>query len=170
MDLAREPAIRLNGLDVRPSTREIIHGNNRVVVEPQVMAVLLVLARARGEVVSRDRAHMAAIGRALMARPRLLMLDEPSLGLSPILTKEIYRIIARINMETGTTLLLVEQNAAIALASANDGYVLELGRIVAAGTCTELAQKDDVKEFYLGAGSRGSNSHKRRWKRRKTWR
>jgi branched-chain amino acid transport system ATP-binding protein len=116
--------------------------------------------------------QMLAIGRALMARPKLLLLDEPSLGLSPLLTREIFHIIARINRETGTTVLLVEQNAAIALATAHDGYVMELGRIVAAGTCTELLQKDDVKEFYLGVGvtSAADKDHARRWKRRKTWR
>jgi branched-chain amino acid transport system ATP-binding protein len=114
--------------------------------------------------------QMLAIGRALMARPRLLLLDEPSLGLSPLLTKEIFRIITRINGETGTTILVVEQNAAIALASGNDAYVLELGRIVAAGTCAELMQKEDVKEFYLGVGSHADDGRKRRWKRRKTWR
>jgi branched-chain amino acid transport system ATP-binding protein len=114
--------------------------------------------------------QMLAIGRALMARPRLLMLDEPSLGLSPVLTKEIFRILAHINAETGTTLLVVEQNAAIALASAHDGYVLELGRIVAAGTCAELLQRQDIKEFYLGVGARDGDGRRRRWKRRKTWR
>jgi branched-chain amino acid transport system ATP-binding protein len=115
--------------------------------------------------------QMLAIGRALMARPRLLLLDEPSLGLSPLLTREIYHIVARINAETGTTILLVEQNAAIALATAHDGYIMELGRIVAAGTCADLAQKDDVKEFYLGVGAVTARTGRAsRWKRRKTWR
>lgn len=96
--------------------------------------------------------QMVAIGRAYMARPRLLLLDEPSLGLSPLLTKEIFGIVRRIRDETGTAVLVVEQNAAIALATADDGYIVELGRIVATDTCKNLRQRDDVKEFYLGVG------------------
>ena len=115
---------------------------------------------------------MLAIGRALMARPTVLLLDEPSLGLSPRLTHEIFEIIKRINSELGMSILVVEQNAAIALATAHDGYIMELGRVVAAGTCAELMAKDDVQEFYLGgAGGTGrQDGQKQRWKRRKTWR
>ncbi len=115
--------------------------------------------------------QMLAIGRAYMARPQLLMLDEPSLGLSPLLTKEIFGIISRIRQETGTAILVVEQNAAIALAHADDGYIMELGRIVAADTCAALSQKADVREAYLGghAGT-GLSGTAQRWKRRKTWR
>ena len=115
--------------------------------------------------------QMLAIGRAVMARPRLLMLDEPSLGLSPLLTKEIFSIITRIRDETQTAVLVVEQNAAIALAHADDGYIMELGRIVAADTCEALARKADVQASYLGGGDhKGLSGTAQRWKRRKTWR
>jgi len=106
-----------------------------------------------------------------MAQPKLLMLDEPSLGLSPLLTKEIFNIISRIRQETGTSVLVVEQNAAIALAHADYGYIMELGRIVAADTCEALSQKSDVKEAYLGGHvDQGLSGTSQRWKRRKTWR
>jgi branched-chain amino acid transport system ATP-binding protein len=113
--------------------------------------------------------QMLAISRALMGRPRLMLLDEPSLGLSPKLTRDIFEIIARINRERGTAILLVEQNANLALQTADFGYVLEVGRIVMADSCERLRANDDIREFYLGmkeAGVRGS----RRWKKRKTWR
>ena len=125
-----------------------------------------------GGLLSGGEQQMLAIGRALMARPTVLLLDEPSLGLSPRLTHEIFEIIKRINSELGMSILVVEQNAAIALATAHDGYIMELGRVVAAGTCAELMAKDDVQEFYLGgAGGTGrQDGQKQRWKRRKTWR
>ena len=113
--------------------------------------------------------QMLAISRALMAQPDLILLDEPSLGLSPKLTKEIFEIVVRINRERGTTILLVEQNANMALNAADYGYVLENGRIVMEDTCDRLREKEDIKEFYLGmkeAGVRGE----RRWKKKKTWR
>jgi branched-chain amino acid transport system ATP-binding protein len=113
--------------------------------------------------------QMLAIARALMSRPELMLLDEPSLGLSPRLTHEIFAVIARINKERGTTILLVEQNARMALDLADFGYVLEVGRIVMEDQCQRLREKDDIKEFYLGvkdAGARGE----RRWKRKKVWR
>jgi branched-chain amino acid transport system ATP-binding protein len=113
--------------------------------------------------------QMLSISRALMAAPQMILLDEPSLGLSPRLTREIFDIVVRINRERGTTLLLVEQNAHMALNVADYGYVLENGRIVMEDTCERLREKDDIKEFYLGmkeAGARGD----RRWKRKKTWR
>jgi len=113
--------------------------------------------------------QMLAISRALMAAPDLMLLDEPSLGLSPRLTREIFEIVIRINRERGTTILLVEQNANMALNVADFGYVLENGRIVMEDSCDKLREKDDIKEFYLGmkdAGVRGE----RRWKKKKTWR
>ncbi|MCW8861341.1 MAG: ABC transporter ATP-binding protein [Rhodospirillales bacterium] len=113
--------------------------------------------------------QMLAIGRALMARPRLMLLDEPSLGLSPILVKEIFDIVKRLNREQGVTMLLVEQNANMALLTGDHGYVLEVGRIVMEDTCANLMQSDDVREFYLGMKEQGVRG-KRRWKRKKTWR
>ena len=113
--------------------------------------------------------QMVAIGRALMARPKVILLDEPSLGLSPKLVKEIFEIIVRINRENGTTIVLVEQNANVALQVAHHGYILELGRIVMADTGAALLQKDDVREFYLGIKDKGVRGV-RRWKKRKTWR
>ena len=113
--------------------------------------------------------QMLAIGRALMARPRLMLLDELSLGLSPLLVTEIFGIVRRLNTELGMTLLLVEQNARMALDVAQFGYVLEGGRIVLAGTAARLKDNDDVKEFYLGLKSEGVRGE-RRWKRKKQWR
>jgi branched-chain amino acid transport system ATP-binding protein len=113
--------------------------------------------------------QMLALGRALMSRPKLLLLDEPSLGLAPLLVKEIFSIIRRLNAEQGIAILLVEQNARIALDIAHYGYVLEVGRIVMADTCERLAHSKDIQEFYLGARELGSRGE-RRWKRRKTWR
>ena len=115
--------------------------------------------------------QMLAIGRAVMSKPRLLMLDKPSLGLSPLLTKEIFSIVRRIRDETGTAVLVVEQNAAIALAHADDGYIMELGRVVAADTCEALSQKSDVRDAYLGLGhTQTLSGTAQRWTRRKTWR
>jgi branched-chain amino acid transport system ATP-binding protein len=113
--------------------------------------------------------QMLAIARALLGKPSLILMDEPSLGLSPKLTKEIFDIVVRINRERGVTILLVEQNAHMALKIADYGFVLEVGRIVMEDTGARLAEKDDIKEFYLGmkaAGARGA----RRWKRKKLWR
>ena len=107
--------------------------------------------------------------RAMMAAPHLILLDEPSLGLSPRLTKEIFEIVVRINRERGTTILLVEQNANMALNAADYGYVLENGRIVMEDSCAALREKDDIKEFYLGMKDEGVRGE-RRWKKKKTWR
>jgi branched-chain amino acid transport system ATP-binding protein len=113
--------------------------------------------------------QMLAISRAIMAAPHLILLDEPSLGLSPKLTKEIFEIVVRINRERGTTILLVEQNANMALNASDHGYVLENGRIVMEDTCERLREKEDIKEFYLGVKDDGVRGE-RRWKKKKTWR
>lgn len=113
--------------------------------------------------------QMLAISRAIMAKPSLILLDEPSLGLSPKLTKEIFEIVVRINRERGTTILLVEQNANMALNASDYGYVLENGRIVMEDTCARLRDKDDIKEFYLGMQDDGVRGE-RRWKKKKNWR
>jgi len=127
--------------------------------------------RARQEAgqLSGGQQQMLAIARALLAQPALILMDEPSLGLSPKLTKEIFDIVVRINRERGVTILLVEQNAHMALKIADFGYVLEVGRIVMEDTGSRLAEKEDIREFYLGmkaGGVRGT----RRWKRKKLWR
>jgi len=113
--------------------------------------------------------QMLAIGRALMARPKLILMDEPSMGLSPLLVKEVFGLIARINRELGVTILLVEQNARAALQVASYGYVMEQGKIVLDGTAAELADNEDVKEFYLGGGERRSFKNLKSFKRRKRW-
>ena len=138
----------------------------------QVYAYFPILRERRLQdagLLSGGQQQMLAISRALMGAPRLMLLDEPSLGLSPKLTREIFEIVVRINRERGTTILLVEQNAHMALNAADYGYVLENGRIVMEDPCDRLREKDDIREFYLGmkdAGVRGE----RRWKKKKTWR
>jgi branched-chain amino acid transport system ATP-binding protein len=131
--------------------------------------VLRERADQRAGSLSGGEQQMLAISRALMARPRLMLLDEPSLGLSPKLVKDIFDIVVRINRERGVTILLVEQNANMALQTADFGYVLEVGRIVMADTCARLMEKEDIKEFYLGIKEQGARGQ-RRWKKRKTWR
>jgi branched-chain amino acid transport system ATP-binding protein len=187
---ARDPAeVVQRGLSHVPEGREVfpllsVHDNlmmgaytrkDRDAVGRDLEAVYayfpILRERSRQEagLLSGGQQQMLSISRALMAAPQMILLDEPSLGLSPRLTREIFEIVVRINRERGTTLLLVEQNANMALNVADYGYVLENGRIVMEDTCERLREKDDIKEFYLGmkqAGARGE----RRWKKKKTWR
>ncbi|WP_417677780.1 ABC transporter ATP-binding protein [Pseudodonghicola sp.] len=113
--------------------------------------------------------QMLAIGRGLMLRPKIMLLDEPSLGLSPLLVQEIFAILKRLNRAEGVTMMLVEQNARVALDLADFGYVMEIGRIVMEGTAERLMQSEDIKSFYLGHQEEGQRGE-RRWKRKKTWR
>ncbi len=113
--------------------------------------------------------QMHAIASGFMARPKLLLLDEPSLGLSPVLVSEIFEIITRLNREQGLTILLVEQNANVALQVSARGYVMEVGGMVMDGASGHLLESEDIKEFYLGKKDEGVRG-RRRWKKRKTWR
>ena len=138
----------------------------------QVYTYFPVLGERRSQwagTLSGGEQQMLAIGRALMLRPRLLILDEPSLGLSPILVKEIFAIIKEIN-QRGVTILLVEQNAKMALSISSSGLILENGRFVKKGASRDLLEDKDVKEFYLGIKSETSAKGFQRWKRKKAWR
>ncbi len=148
-------------------SRDALQGDLQVVYG--YFPILKERDRQNAGLLSGGQQQMLAISRALMGSPELVLLDEPSLGLSPKLTREIFEIVVRINRERGTTILLVEQNANMALNVADRGYVLENGRIVMEDTCERLREKEDIREFYLGmkeAGVRGE----RRWKKKKMWR
>jgi branched-chain amino acid transport system ATP-binding protein len=115
--------------------------------------------------------QMTAIGRALMSRPKMILLDEPSMGLAPQLVEEIFEIVKKLNEEQGVSFLLAEQNTNVALRYAKYGYILESGRIVLDGEASALRENEDVKEFYLGVGGEGRKSFKdvKHYKRRKRW-
>jgi branched-chain amino acid transport system ATP-binding protein len=115
--------------------------------------------------------QMLAIGRALMAGPRIMMLDEPSMGLSPLLVQEVCGIVRRLNQQEGLTILLVEQNASFALAVADHGYIMEDGKVVLEGSAAELRGNEEVQEFYLGAGKneRGRFRNVKWYRRKKRW-
>ena len=133
---------------------------------------LKALRRNTAGYLSGGEQQMLVIGRAMMARPKLMMLDEPSLGLAPLLVEEIYNIIQRFNSEQKTSVLLVEQNVRIALSIAHYGYVMENGRVVLDGTADFLKNNEDVKEFYMGLSALGTKKSYREvkhYKRRKRW-
>jgi branched-chain amino acid transport system ATP-binding protein len=115
--------------------------------------------------------QMLAIGRALMAKPKIILMDEPSMGLSPMLVKEVFDIIRKLNKELGITILLVEQNAKLALNLSSRSYIMENGKIVMEGNSEDLIENEDVKEFYLGGGNDNRKSFKdlKSYKRRKRW-
>ncbi len=130
------------------------------------------LRNNNGGYLSGGEQQMVVIGRAMMARPKLMMLDEPSLGLAPLLVEEIYNIIKRFNTESRTSVLLVEQNVRVALSIAHYGYVMENGRIVLDGSAEFLKNNEDVKEFYMGlskVGTRKSYREVKHYRRRKRW-
>ena len=114
---------------------------------------------------------MLAIGRALMAKPKIILMDEPSMGLSPLLVKEVFSIIKKLNLDLGITILLVEQNARLALSISSRAYIMENGKIVLEGLSNDLSNNEDVKEFYLGGGKGERKSFKnlKSYKRRKRW-
>ncbi|MGR3636585.1 MAG: ABC transporter ATP-binding protein [Shimia sp.] len=131
-----------------------------------------ILAERRNQeagTLSGGQQQMLAIGRGLMLRPKIMLLDEPSLGLSPLLVQEIFAILKRLNKDEGVTMMLVEQNAKVALELADVGYVMEVGRIVMDDTADRLMESEDIKSFYLGHQEEGARGE-RRWKRKKTWR
>ena len=114
---------------------------------------------------------MLAIGRALMAQPKIILMDEPSMGLSPLLVNEVFDIIKKLNTDLGITILLVEQNAKLALGLSQRAYIMENGKVVLEGPSNELVKNEDVKEFYLGGGGDKRKSFKdlKSYKRRKRW-
>lgn len=128
------------------------------------------LKNRRAGYASGGEQQMLAIGMALMTKPKVLLLDEPSLGLAPLITQELFRIIQKLN-DSGITIVLVEQNAHAALSIGTRGYVVEMGRVVLDGQAKELLHNEDVREFYLGAGESKRKSYKdaKRYKRRKRW-
>ncbi len=133
---------------------------------------LLQMKRRTSGYLSGGERQMLVMGRALMARPKLMLLDEPSLGLSPLLVKEIFKLIGEINRQERVSILLVEQNARIALGLSDHGYVMENGRIVLEGPSQKLKENEDIKEFYLGLselGKRKSYKEVKHYRRRKRW-
>jgi branched-chain amino acid transport system ATP-binding protein len=153
----------LSGRGLKPTSFDLVY---------QYFPRLFERRHGRAGYLSGGEQQMLAIGRALIAQPSLILLDEPSLGLSPVLVEEIFTIIASINRDLGVSMLLVEQNAAVAFAVSHYGYIMETGKIVLDGPSERLVKDDDVREFYLGAsGGEGTKSYRdiKHYKRRKRW-
>ncbi|ADZ70942.1 ABC transporter ATP-binding protein [Polymorphum gilvum] len=153
----------LSGRGLKPTAFDLVY---------QYFPRLYERRQGRAGYLSGGEQQMLAIGRALIAQPSLILLDEPSLGLSPILVEEIFSIIASINRDTGVSMLLVEQNAAVAFAVAHYGYIMESGKIVLDGPTERLVRDEDVREFYLGmSGGEHAKSYRdiKHYKRRKRW-
>lgn len=159
----------LVGALVRPNTPQIRQDIDRVY---HYFPLLKELRNNTSGYLSGGEKQMLVIGRGLMARPKLMLLDEPSLGLAPLIVEEIFAVVRQVNEEEGVTVLLVEQNAHQALNVASHGYVMENGRVVLDGTSEQLAGNEDIKEFYLGltqVGERKSYRDVKHYKRRKRW-
>jgi branched-chain amino acid transport system ATP-binding protein len=157
------------GAHINPSRNGIREDVDRVLTYFPRLAERLKVAAGY---LSGGEQQMLAIGRGLMSHPKLLMLDEPSLGLAPLLVEEIFSILKRLNEDDGLTMLIVEQNANMALSFADEGYVMENGKIVLQGAAAELRNNDDIKEFYLGLselGARKSYRDVKHYRRRKRW-
>jgi len=146
VDLSVEENLRL-GAYVRRDTRGIAHDYHRVY---EYFPVLAQRRRQQAGTLSGGEQQMLAVARALMSRPRLLLLDEPSLGLAPLVVREIFRIVGTINRDEGVSVLLVEQNAALALDLADHVYLLETGRVVMSGPAADLKQNEAIRRSYLG--------------------
>jgi branched-chain amino acid transport system ATP-binding protein len=162
----------LTGSLFRPGSLNSSHTRRKIEEVYHFFPRLQDLRKRTSGYLSGGEQQMMVIGRAIMAEPRLMLLDEPSLGLAPLLVQEIFEIIKRINEESGVSMLLVEQNANVALQIASYAYVMETGRIVLDGPADQLAQNADIKEFYLGLtqlGERKSYRDVKHYKRRKRW-
>ena len=164
-ELSVKNNIMLGAYTRKDGSKEIAKDYNMMF---DVFPVLKGRVEQRAGTLSGGEQQMLAIARSLMSRPKYLFLDEPSLGVAPLLVAEIFSIIKTINEKKGITILLVEQNANMALSVANFGYVLENGRVVLSGSSEEIRENENVKEFYLG-GKEGGVKGYRRYKRRKVW-
>ena len=151
--LTVEENLLSGGFARRPGRRELRADLERVY---GIFPRLKLRQRSKAGLLSGGEQQMAAIGRALMSRPKLLLLDEPSMGLAPMIVEEIFEIIRKLNRDDGVSILLAEQNAHLVLRYADRGVVLENGRVVASGAAAELAARDDVSDFYLGGAASGA--------------